>query len=93
MSGCEGSTRLSVVHWVLGGKFTLDFATASWTLWFLVALAAWRVMLPYLALLRYPLTISIVISVGAGYFNQVDPTGEGGGVATNDEDDRDSAEG
>jgi fucose 4-O-acetylase-like acetyltransferase len=64
----------SVVHWMIGGKFSLDFATASWTLWFLVALAAWRVILPYLAVLRYPLTISIIISVGAGYFSQVDDT-------------------
>jgi fucose 4-O-acetylase-like acetyltransferase len=65
-------TFWTVVNWVVrGGNFKLDYTTASWTLWFLLALTAWRVMLPYLVLLRYPLIISIVISVGAGYFADV----------------------
>ncbi|MCU1635309.1 MAG: fucose 4-O-acetylase [Cryobacterium sp.] len=67
-------TIWTVVRWLLGGRFWLDYASASWTLWFLLALAAWRVALPYLALIRYPLVASIIISVGAGYIGSVDST-------------------
>ncbi|MDJ0378905.1 acyltransferase family protein [Cryobacterium sp. PH31-L1] len=62
------------IRWILGGKFVLDYSTASWTLWFLLALLVWRIALPYLVLLRYPLTISILISIGAGYISSIDGT-------------------
>ncbi|TFD56015.1 fucose 4-O-acetylase [Cryobacterium sp. Hh38] len=62
------------LRWILGGKFLLDYSSASWTLWFLLALLIWRIALPYLVLLRYPLTISIVISIGAGYISSIDGT-------------------
>jgi fucose 4-O-acetylase-like acetyltransferase len=55
------------IHWVLDGRPRIDFTTPSWTLWFLLALAMWRVALPYLALLRFPLLISIALSVASGY--------------------------
>ncbi len=67
-------TIWTVIRWLLGGNLWLDYAMASWTLWFLIALAVWRVMLPFIVQLRYPLLISIVISVGAGYFSSIDPT-------------------
>lgn len=67
-------TIWTVLRWVLGGKFVLDYSTASWTLWFLIALLIWRIALPYLVLLRYPLTISIMISIGAGYISSIDGT-------------------
>jgi fucose 4-O-acetylase-like acetyltransferase len=67
-------TIWTALRWVLGGKFVLDYSTASWTLWFLIALLIWRIALPYLVLLRYPLTISIVISIGAGYISSIDGT-------------------
>ncbi len=67
-------TIWSVVKWLLGGEFALDYTTASWTLWFLIALAAWRIVLPYLVLLRYPLTIAVLISLGAGYTETIDST-------------------
>jgi len=67
-------TIWTLVRWLLGGNFWLDYATASWTLWFLIALAIWRITLPYLVLLRYPLLISILISVGAGYIESLDST-------------------
>ncbi len=66
-------TIWTIIHWLLGGDFWLDYSTASWTLWFLMALAIWRLGLPYLVLLRYPLLISIVISVGAGYLETIGP--------------------
>ena len=62
------------LRWILGGKFVLDYSTASWTLWFLLALLIWRIALPYLVLLRYPLIISILISLGAGYLPNIDGT-------------------
>jgi fucose 4-O-acetylase-like acetyltransferase len=67
-------TIWTVVRWVLGGSFDLDYTTASWTLWFLIALAIWRIVLPYLVLLRFPLVIAIAISIGAGYTETIDST-------------------
>jgi fucose 4-O-acetylase-like acetyltransferase len=55
------------IHWVLDGRPRIDFVSPSWTLWFLLALILWRVALPYLALLRFPLLISVVVSVASGY--------------------------
>ena len=46
----------------------------SWTLWFLLALAIFRLVLPYLALLRMPLLWSVVISISVGYLPNVDTT-------------------
>lgn len=67
-------TIWTTLRWVLGGSFVLDFSSASWTLWFLIALLVWRIALPYLVLLRYPLLISILVSVGAGYLTSIDST-------------------
>ncbi|HYI32498.1 MAG TPA: acyltransferase family protein [Glaciibacter sp.] len=67
-------TIWTTIRWLLGGNFWLDYSTASWTLWFLMSLAVWRLTLPLIVLLRYPLLISIVISVGAGYLPAIDPT-------------------
>ncbi|GAA2040325.1 acyltransferase family protein [Agromyces tropicus] len=59
---------------LLGWNVVLDYTSPSWTLWFLIALAIWRIVLPYLVLLRYPLIIAIVISIGAGYTTEIDST-------------------
>lgn len=67
-------TIWTVVRFLLGGEFVLDYTTASWTLWFLIALAIWRIALPYLVLMRYPLLIAIAISIGAGYAVEIDST-------------------
>jgi fucose 4-O-acetylase-like acetyltransferase len=61
-------TIWSVVLFFYNGNFHWDVTRASWTLWFLLALAIWRIILPYLVALKYPLLISIVISIAAGYF-------------------------
>ena len=34
----------------------------------------WRIVLPYLVLLRFPLLIAIAISIGAGYTESIDST-------------------
>ncbi|MWB98823.1 acyltransferase family protein [Agromyces seonyuensis] len=67
-------TIWTVVKWLVTGHFSYDLATPSWTLWFLIALAVWRVALPFLVLLRYPLLISIALSIAAGYSEAVDST-------------------
>jgi fucose 4-O-acetylase-like acetyltransferase len=67
-------TVWSLINWWTTGKFSLDYTTASWTLWFLIALGVWRVTLPYLVMLRFPLLFSILISVAAGYLDNVDST-------------------
>jgi fucose 4-O-acetylase-like acetyltransferase len=67
-------TIWTVIRWALGGEWNLDYSTASWTLWFLIALALWRIALPYLVLLRFPLTIAVLISIGAGYTEAIDST-------------------
>ncbi|GGH46495.1 membrane protein [Microbacterium album] len=46
----------------------------SWTLWFLLALGIFRLVLPYLALLRWPLAWTVAVSVGVGYLPNVDST-------------------
>ncbi|MFB2584142.1 acyltransferase family protein [Herbiconiux liukaitaii] len=55
------------IQWAVTGRARIDFVSPSWTLWFLLALIMWRVALPYLALLRFPLLISVVVSVASGY--------------------------
>jgi fucose 4-O-acetylase-like acetyltransferase len=67
-------TVWSLINWVVSGTLSLDYATASWTLWFLIALGIWRVVMPYLVMLRYPLIFSIIMSVGVGYLGSVDST-------------------
>lgn len=46
----------------------------SWTLWFLLALGFFRLIFPYLALLRWPLAWALLLSVGVGYLTNVDST-------------------
>lgn len=67
-------TIWSLINWAVSHKLSIDYTTASWTLWFLIAIGVWRVTLPYLVMLRYPMTFSILISVGAGYLHTVDST-------------------
>lgn len=59
---------------LLQGTGEINPTTPSWTLWFLLALGIFRLILPYLALLKWPLLIAIVVSVGVGYFDNVDNT-------------------
>ncbi len=61
----------SLVTWMTGGNFNFDPTRASWTLWFLLSLATFRLILPYLALLRWPFIISVIVSVGSGYLNGI----------------------
>ncbi len=64
----------TLVQFLVEGKQEFNPTQPSWTLWFLLALGIFRVILPYLVLLRFPLIISIVVSVAVGYFDNVDST-------------------
>ncbi|WP_029068405.1 acyltransferase family protein [Jonesia quinghaiensis] len=49
--------------WVRGATPTLELFTPRWTLWFLLALVAWRLLVPLFRQLRYPLVFAIAIAV------------------------------
>lgn len=67
-------TLWTVTKWIVEGGANPNPTQPSWTLWFLLSLGAFRLVLPYLALLRWPLTVAAVISVGAGYLPNIDST-------------------
>ena len=48
---------------VLDKDLNPDVLTPAWTLWFLLALTIWRLLVPVFRTLRFPLTTTIVISV------------------------------
>ncbi|WP_167046391.1 acyltransferase family protein [Salinibacterium sp. ZJ454] len=64
----------SLVQFLVEGQGNLNPTRPSWTLWFLLALGIFRLVLPYLALLRWPLLWAVIISVGVGYLENVDTT-------------------
>ncbi|MFV0452818.1 MAG: acyltransferase family protein [Propioniciclava sp.] len=63
-----------VILRLIRGEATFDPTAAEWTLWYLLALALFRVTLPYLAVLRWPLAWTLVISVVVGYLPAVNTT-------------------
>lgn len=67
-------TLWTLVKWVVEGAANPNLTKPSWTLWFLLALAIFRLVLPYLALLRWPLLWTVVISIAAGYWSNIDST-------------------
>jgi len=67
-------TIWTLVQWLVEGKNTFNPTTPSWTLWFLLALGIFRLVLPYLALVKWPLVWAVFFSVGVGYLNNVDST-------------------
>ena len=64
----------TLTKWLVEGQANPNLTQPSWTLWFLLALGIFRVVLPYLALLRWPLLWTVVISIGAGYLPNIDST-------------------
>ncbi|MEX1079293.1 MAG: acyltransferase family protein [Homoserinimonas sp.] len=67
-------TIWTLVQFVVEGKREFNPSQPSWTLWFLLALGIFRLVLPYLAMLRYPLVWALAFSVGVGYLSNVDST-------------------
>jgi fucose 4-O-acetylase-like acetyltransferase len=67
-------TIWTLVQFLVEGKREFNPSTPSWTLWFLLALGIFRLVLPYLALVRWPLAWAVLFSVGVGYLGNVDST-------------------
>lgn len=67
-------TIWTLVQFLVEGKREFNPSQPSWTLWFLLALGIFRLILPYLALLKLPLVWALVFSVGVGYLTNVDST-------------------
>jgi fucose 4-O-acetylase-like acetyltransferase len=51
------------------GDWTFNVAQPHWAMWFLLSLLCWRIGLPYLARLRYPLATSVVLALAVGYLS------------------------
>ncbi len=64
----------TATKWLVEGQANPNITQPSWTLWFLLALGLFRLVLPYLALLRWPLVWTVVISVWVGYLPNIDST-------------------
>ena len=67
-------TIWTIVQWLVEGKQEFNPTKPSWTLWFLLALGIFRLVLPYLALLRWPLLWSVALSIGVAYLPNIDST-------------------
>ena len=67
-------TIWTLVQFVVEGKQEFNPTQPSWTLWFLLALGIFRLILPYLALVRWPLLWALVFSIGVGYLANIDST-------------------
>jgi fucose 4-O-acetylase-like acetyltransferase len=67
-------TIWTVVQFLVEGKREFNPTQPSWTLWFLLALGIFRLILPYLTLVRWPLFWAVLFSVGVGYLSNVDST-------------------
>lgn len=64
----------TLMKWLVEGHANPNLTEPSWTLWFLLALGIFRLVLPYLSLLRWPLLWTLGISIGVGYLGNVDST-------------------
>lgn len=67
-------TIWTLVQFLVEGKQEFNPTTPSWTLWFLLALGIFRLILPYLALIRWPLIWAVIFSIGVGYLGNIDST-------------------
>lgn len=64
----------TLTKWLVEGRANPNLTQPSWTLWFLLALGIFRLVLPYLALLKWPLLWTVVISLTVGYLPNIDST-------------------
>ncbi|MFI6337737.1 acyltransferase family protein [Streptomyces sp. NPDC050535] len=64
------SLLFSVENYWLGSKFVLHVVQLPWTLWFLMSLFCWRLLLPLVVQLRYPLIITTGIALAVGYIDE-----------------------
>jgi len=52
-------------------SFNYQVTYQSWTLWYLVSLATWRLVLPAIMACKYPLFIAVLIALLAGCLNDI----------------------
>ncbi|RZB17341.1 acyltransferase [Streptomyces sp. F001] len=64
------SLLFSVETYALGGPLDLHIAQLPWTLWFLMSLFFWRLLLPLVVQLRHPLLVTTVVALGLGYVEE-----------------------
>jgi fucose 4-O-acetylase-like acetyltransferase len=66
-------TLYSLWAWRLdGGEFEVSLLVPHWIMWFLLALFIWRLAAPHLQRLRYPVTVSVAVALGAGVIPDLD---------------------
>lgn len=58
----------------LDADLRLDLLTPGWTLWFLLALAMWRLLVPVFTALRFPVVTTVAISILAPLMVALDQT-------------------
>ncbi|MFJ3718036.1 acyltransferase family protein [Streptomyces sp. NPDC090057] len=64
------SLLFSVESYALGSPFTLHVTQLPWTLWFLMSLFFWRLLLPLVAQLRHPLVVTTAVALAVGYVEE-----------------------
>lgn len=64
----------SLVQYLVEGVESFNPTSPKWTLWFLLTLAIFRVALPYLALVRWPLVWAVAGAVAVGFWPNIDST-------------------
>lgn len=63
----------SLFYYDLYGKseVKLDFFSPHWTLWFLLSLVFWNILLKVFVKIKYPLVLAIGIGVAVGYIHDI----------------------
>lgn len=64
------SLLFSLENYWLGSKFVLHVVQLPWTLWFLMSLFFWRLLLPLVVQLRHPLLITTGVALAVGYIDE-----------------------
>ncbi|MGW0283779.1 acyltransferase family protein [Streptomyces sp. NPDC003236] len=64
------SVLFSVESYALGSPLTLHITQLPWTLWFLMSLFFWRLLLPLVAQLRHPLAVTTAVALAVGYVEE-----------------------
>ncbi|MFI7273280.1 acyltransferase family protein [Streptomyces sp. NPDC049879] len=57
----------SVQRWWMTGRWWFHVDTPAWVAWFLLSLLVWRLALPWLARLRWPVAYAVAAALAAGY--------------------------
>lgn len=64
------SLLYSLEKYWLGDEFTVHVVQLPWTLWFLMSLFFWRLLLPLVVQLRHPLLVTTGVALAVGYVEE-----------------------